>query len=191
MIFEWVNLKEVPQEIVAKFDCGEESFNYFLKEKATDWATNGYAVTYVAVDGDETVEKDYSRIYGYAAINATGLLGKNNGKNKYLSCAEIRMFAVSKFLRGDEAVDSDGIRYSFKIFQSLMQELYYISTSVIGFSAVTLNANNTGLDLYRKFGFICTDEYFMPEEEEKIDIDDCTPLIFSLMGSDALYSLFI
>jgi len=31
-------------------------------KKATDWATNGYAVTYVAVDGDETVEKNYSRI---------------------------------------------------------------------------------------------------------------------------------
>ncbi len=100
------------------------------------------------------------------------------------------MFAVSKSLRGKEAVDADGIRYSYKLFQSLMQELYFISTSVIGFCAVTLNANTTGLGLYKKFGFMHSEEYLLPEEEEKIDIEGCTPLIFSFMSENVLDTLF-
>lgn len=35
-----------------------------------------------------------------------------------------------------------------------------------------------------------TDEYLLPEEEEKIDIEGCVPLIFSLIGEDVLEKLF-
>ena len=191
MVFEWTSLRNVPKEAIDNFDCGELEYNDFLKNNAEMWAANGNAVTYVVVDSYELVCNKIKRIYGFAAVNATGLLGKSDGKNKYLPCAEIRLFAVSKRLRGPEAVDVDGIRYSFKIFQTLMQELYRISTAVIGFSAVTLNANSTGLKLYSKFGFIYTDDYFLPEEEDNLDIKGCTPLIFSLVEKDALYSIFM
>ncbi len=77
------------------------------------------------------------------------------------------------------------------MFQALMQEMYCISTSVIGFCAVTLNANSTGLNLYKKFGFMHSEEYILPEEEDKIDIDGCTPLIFSFIEEDALDRLFL
>ena len=191
MIFEWTSLNNITSDVVSKFDCGEEVFNDFLREQAKTWMSEGYAVTYVAVDKNELENKNVNRIYGYAAINATGLLGKDRDRNKYLSCAEIRMFAVSKSLRGSEAVDSDGVKYSYKLFQSLMQELYYISTSIIGFCAVTLNANATGLGLYKKFGFMHSEEYLLPEEEDKIDIEGCTPLIFSFMDENAMDSLFL
>lgn len=190
MIFEWTSLSNVPSDVVDRFDCGEEVFNDFLKSHAKTWMSEGYAVTYVAVDKNALESGDVHRVYGYAAINATRLLGKDREKNKYLSCAEIRMFAVSKALRGKEAVDLDGIKYSYKLFQSLMQELYYISTSVIGFCAVTLNANTTGLELYKKFGFMHSEEYLLPEEEEKIDIEGCTPLVFSFMGENVFETLF-
>ena len=190
MIFEWTSLSNVPSDVVDKFDCGEEVFNDFLKLQAKNWMAEGYAVTYVAVDKNELESGNIRRIYGYAAVNATGLLGKNREKNKYLSCAEIRMFAVSKALRGKEAVDLDGVRYSYKLFQTFMQELYFISTSILGFCAVTLNANNTGLRLYRKFGFMHSEEYLLPEEEDKIDIEGCTPLIFSFMGENVFDTLF-
>lgn len=190
MIFEWTSLNNVTSDIVDKFDCGEENFNDFLKEQAKTWMSEGYAVTYVAVDKNELEAGNVQRIYGYAAVNSTGLLYKNADKNKYLSCAEIRMFAVARSLRGKEAVDLDGVRYSYKLFQALMQELYFISTTYIGFCAVTLNANDTGLGLYKKFGFIQSDQYIPPVEEEKIDIENCTPLIFSFLDLNALVTLF-
>ncbi|SEL96992.1 hypothetical protein SAMN04487770_12228 [Butyrivibrio sp. ob235] len=190
MIFEFIPIDKTLKTVIQEFDCGTDTYNSFLKENALDWMANGYATTYVAVDSDENADGNISKIYGYASINATGLLGKNLDKKKYLSCAEIRLFAVAKALRGDEAVDIDGVRYSYKVFQALMQELFYIATSTIGFCAVTLNSNDDGLDLYTKFGFVHSEDYLLPEDEEKIDIEDCTPLVFSFLGEDALYKLF-
>ena len=92
-------MNNVTSDIVDKFDCGEETFNDFLKEQAKTWMSEGYAVTYVAVDKNELEAGNVQRIYGYAAVNSTGLLYKNADKNKYLSCAEIRMFAVARSLR--------------------------------------------------------------------------------------------
>lgn len=190
MTFEWISLRSnVPEKVVKEFDCGDYTFNEFLQEKALNWMDNGYASTYVAVDDEEATNGNITRIYAFASINATGLLYRD-GQNKYLSCVEIRMFAVSKMLRGNGVTDIDGIRYSYKIFQSLVQELYAMSTSVIGFCAVTLNANDKGLKLYKEFGFVETDEFLLPEEEEKISIEKCTPLIFSLITEDALSRIF-
>ena len=191
MTLEWTTLNNVPFEIVERFDCGDTVFNDFLKTQAKDWMTKGYAITYVAVDKQELDTQNVQRIYGYAAVNATGLLYTDAEKNKYLSCAEIRMFAVSKMLRGRGAVDADGIKYSYKLFQSFMQELYFMSTSIIGFCAVVLNANKSGINLYKKFGFIRSDKYLPPDEEEKIDIEGCSSLIFSFLDEKALESLFL
>ena len=76
MIFEWTSLNNVTSDIVDKFDCGEETFNVFLKEQAKTWMSEGYAVTYVAVDKNELEAGNVQRIYGYAAVNSTGLLYK-------------------------------------------------------------------------------------------------------------------
>ncbi|QFJ53928.1 hypothetical protein [Pseudobutyrivibrio xylanivorans] len=187
--FEWKSIREVPLEVIKNFDCGDYEFNIFLQEKSFNWMDNGYAATYVAVDSEENAENHITKIYAYASINCTGLLYKAEHA-KYLSCVEIRMFAVSRRLRGDGVTDVDGIRYSYKVFQSLMQELYYMSTNSIGFCAVTLNANDKGLKLYIKFGFVKTDEYILPNEEEKLNIKDCTPLIFSLITEDAITRIF-
>ena len=53
MTFEWTTLNNVPFEVVDRFDCGEATFNDFLKTQAKDWMTKGYAITYVAVDKQE------------------------------------------------------------------------------------------------------------------------------------------
>jgi hypothetical protein len=37
---------------------------------------------------------------------------------------------------------------------------------------------------------VTSDQYIPPDEEEKIDIENCTPLIFSFMNVDALVTLF-
>ena len=42
MIFEWTSLNNVTSDIVDKFDCGEETFNDFLKEQAKTWMSEGY-----------------------------------------------------------------------------------------------------------------------------------------------------
>ncbi len=189
MNFEWKSIREVPEKVIKDFDCGDYTFNEFLYNTAAKWMDNGYATTYVAVDSGENNEGRITKIYAYASINCTGLLYKGE-HSKYLSCVEIRMFAVSRHLRGDGVTDVDGVRYSYKVFQSLMQELYVMSTRTIGFCAVTLNANDKGLKLYTKFGFVKTDEYILPEEEEKINIAECTPLIFSLITEDAITKIF-
>lgn len=50
--------------------------------------------------------------------------------------------------------------------------------------------NNVTSDIVDKFGFIQSDQYIQPDEEEKIDIENCTPLIFSFLDVNALMTLF-
>ena len=51
--FCWVALDQVPYEIIQEFDCGNEEFNNFLKDRAQDWETIGEAVTYLIVTEEE------------------------------------------------------------------------------------------------------------------------------------------
>ncbi len=195
--FEWVNITCVDKAVLQLFDCGEDTFNEFLTDKAIAWQLSGEATTYVFVLDDDKKKFEenpennkISRIFGYAAINATGLLYDDDDSEKesvkYLSCAEIRMFAVDKRLHkhGDPTKE-----YSKWIFTTLLQNLYEMSTSVIGFRAIYLNSNKTGYHLYKSSGFEEIENFRAATEEDKIDIDQCTPLLLPL-NDETMYMIF-
>lgn len=186
MEFDWINIESVDDTVIKEFDCGNHAFNDFLCEKAKAWNAAGESVTYVFADEAEIKEKSVSRIYGFITINAIGLLFNNDGKNEYLSCAEIRLFAIANQLRKRH---DNTISWSDTIFKIALQNLYQMSTSVIGFKAIFLNANHDGLQLYIDNGFDSISEYVIPQNDSKIELDECTPLLL-MITSDTVYKIF-
>lgn len=185
--FCWININQVPQSVINAFDSGNEVFNDFLKETALRWQNNGEAVTYLIVTENERKANCYTRIYGYVSINSMGLLYDTQGENrKYLPCVEIRMFAIAKQLRKRH---DPMIKYSDMIFKLILQNLYELSTKVIGFRAIFLNANKDGFRLYKDNHFEILSDFVSPTDEEKIDISDTTPMLL-FINDTMLYNIF-
>lgn len=180
------NIESVDDTVIKEFDCGNPAFNVFLSEKAKDWNDSGESVTYVFVDADEEKDDSISRIYGFASINALGLLFDNDGRNEYLSCAEIRLFAIARQLRKNH---DKTIEWSNILFKTLLQELYSMSTRTIGFKAIFLNANREGYQLYKDNGFEVISEYVTPQNDSKIESEDCTPLLLKI-NSETVERIF-
>lgn len=186
MEFEWLNIESVEDAVIKEFDCGNHAFNNFLYENAKAWNAAGESVTYVFADSEEVKNHSVKRIYGFASINSLGLLFNNNGQNEYLSCAEIRMFAIAKQLRKHHDVS---VLWSDIIFKTLLQNLYQMSTSVIGFKSIFLNANHDGYQLYKDNGFNAISEFIAPQNDSRIDLLGCTPLIL-MITPDMVYNIF-
>ena len=177
MEFVCVNIRDkmVTQELLDEFESGNSDFDSFLKELAGDWQDKSEAATYVFVNKNDIDTGKINRIYGYFSINATGLMYHNeNGHRLYLSCAEIRMFAIHKSLR--KRHDPTNI-YSEILFRMVLQKLYFMSNHDIGFRAIFLNSNDEGYVLYKNSGFDDVKEFLTPEEEEKLDIEGTKPLL--------------
>ncbi|MBO4580210.1 MAG: hypothetical protein J5715_08665 [Clostridiales bacterium] len=190
MRFSWLNIRDprITDDLLEDFYSGNSVFDDFLKNKAGDWQDYSEAATYVFITSDEEQSEVISRIYGYVSINSTGLLYENSdGEKQYLSCAEIRMFAIHKSLRRKLNPCSN---YSSVLFKMVLQRLYFMSTSVIGFRAIFLNANNEGYRLYVNSGFSEVTDYLAPETEEKLSLEGTTPLLLLINEgtTDLLFS---
>lgn len=187
MELEWTNIHNVSDDVIRNFDSGNDKFNDFLYNTAKSWNDTGESITYVFVDKNEKEENIISRILGFAAINSAGLLFQNTtDEYECLSCAEIRLFAIDKRLRKHH---DQSIFWSDIIFKVLLQNLYQMSTSVIGFKAIFLNSNHDGYQLYTNNGFEPIDKYLTPRSDPKIDIGDCIPLLLTIT-SDTIYNIF-
>ena len=189
MEFTWVNIQDdlITQELLDDFQSGNSVFDDFLKEKARDWQDYSEATTYVFVKSTDKEAGCISRIFGYVSINATGLMYKRADDSKlYLPCAEIRMFAIHKSLRKRHNPDNN---FSEILFKMVLQELYYMSTHVIGFRAIFLNANDEGYQLYVNSGFEEVKGFLTPDEEEKMDLEGMRPLLL-LINDDITDLLF-
>lgn len=187
MEFEWTNVESVEDSVINNFDSGNHAFNDFIYNRAKLWNSAGEAITYVFADAEEISKQTVTRIYGFATINALGLLYDNDGRNEYLPCVEIRLFAIAKQLRKNH---NPSIEWSNIIFKTLLQNLYQMSTSVIGFKAIFLNANHDGYQLYIDNDFTPIKEYVTPEVDEKIKIENCTPLLL-MITDDTIYNMFL
>ena len=186
MDFEWVNIESVDEAVIKKFDCGSHAFNSFLYEEARKWNASGESVTYAFADSEEIEKQAISRIYGFASINAIGLSYENEGRILYLPCAEIRLFAIAKQLRKRH---DQTVNWSDILFKTLLRNLYQMSTTVIGFKAIFLNANHEGYQLYKDNGFEEITEYTVPQKDTEVDINECTPLLL-MITNDVIYNIF-
>lgn len=187
MEFEWVNIESVDDSVVRKFDSGNHAFNNFLYNDAKKWSSCGEAVTYVFADKDEIALSNISRIYGFVAINTMGLLYRETDSNKYLHCCEIRLFAIAEQLKRRYSQDAE---WSDIIFKVLLQNLYEMSTRTIGFKGIFLNANDEGINLYKRNGFQEITSFVEPQEDDKIETEKCTPLLL-IIDDDTLYDIFM
>ena len=184
--FDWIRMDEVPRKLIVDFQCGNVVFDDYLKEEASSYQENCEGVTYVIVTDDELEKHEFTKIHGYVTINATGLLLCDEARNYYLPCAEIKMFAIAKQLRRRHDIT---INYSDLVFKVILQNLYEISTKVIGFRAIFLNSNDEGKHLYCDNGFMEIDSYIAPSEENGINIEGTCPMIL-LINDEMLTNIF-
>ena len=114
------------------------------------------------------------------------MIKNDKEENQYLSCAEIRMFAIHKSLRKKH---DPTVKYSEILFTMVLQNLYCMSNHDIGFRAIFLNANEHGYQLYKDCGFDEASGYLTPDAEDKLNIEGTKPLILFINESitDLLY----
>ena len=96
------------------------------------------------------------------------------------------MFSIAKELRKRH---DPTIKWSEIVFKVLLQNLYNMSTSIVGFRAVFLYANTNGYNLYKECGFQEIDEYLIPETDDKVEVEGCTPLLL-VINDNAIYDMF-
>ena len=185
--FEWTKLDEVSKSVIDSFESGNKDFDDFLKEKAQLWANCGEGVTYVIVRNDQLEKKQITNIYGYVTVSSTGLLYNDQNTNRYLSCAEIRMFAIAKQLRKRHDIT---IQYSDNILKVILQNIYEMSTKCIGFRAICLNSNNEGYNLYKDNGFVEIKDFIAPSEEKGIDIEGTIPMLL-IIDDEMIENVFL
>jgi uncharacterized protein YqkB len=186
-----LNNAQVSQDVLQKFDCGHPDFNDFLVYDAKKCSINGDGVTYILVDEDEYNDKEVSTIFAFATIQSTALQYhdiKNDDKIYSIPGVEIKYFAIARRLHRQIAhLIDDGKYYSTIYFEWLLEELYEMSTRIIGFQMIFLRANEQGQKLYKRKKFIDASKYIIPYEEDDPS-GMCTPMC--LMIKDNYYNIF-
>ena len=189
---EYVELSRanVSSEAISEFESGNKGIDLFFHENAIQWANKGIAVTYILVQKEEQSQNHITKIFAFSTISCSGLLYNSENQNLYMSCAEIKYFAIKKPFRGqtDNGLIS-GERYSKIFFKLFLQEMYFMSTSVIGFSMIFLQANTEGKHLYEDCNFTVLEDFLLPDVDDKIEICECTPMGMQLTD-DNIYDLF-
>lgn len=186
---EYIELDKsgVSEEVIKKFDCGNEDMTEYLQQYAKVDAIGGKGVTYVLV------AQDRKHIYAYVTIKAHSLYYyedaekfhtkemNDNGKVLLaIPAVEIKMFAISRKLKGVRAVLLDPENqqhYSSIFFKWFLEKLYYMSMDTIGFQMVFLRANDEGERLYRNNKFVECDEYLSTYDSKA---EGCTSLAITL-----------
>lgn len=164
-----LNQSNVTDEVIEQFDCGNRDMTEYLHHQAKQDTIEGNGVTYVLV------AEDRKRIYAYATIKTYSLYYYDDAEKYHtkplnadgkillaIPCVEIKMFAISKKLKGQVAyiLDPENKQhYSSIFFKWFLEDLYYMSMNTIGFQMVFLRANEEGEKLYRNNKFVDCDEY--------------------------------
>ena len=181
----------VSQDIIQQFDCGNRDMTEYLYSYADIDAASGRGVTYILVKKADIENKSISRIYAYTTLKAHSLSYYDEGAKYHthdiddngnvllsIPCVEIKMFAIDKALKKQIAFTIDPEHhYSTIFFNMLLEKLYYMSMTVIGFQIIFLRANDEGENLYRKSKFVDCTDYLQTYD---IKADGCKPLFLSL-----------
>ena len=188
--FKFIELDKsnVSETVIRQFDCGNRDMTDYLHSQAKQDAAAGKGVTYVLVTTDR------HRIYAYVTIKAHSLYYADDARKYFtkpmtndgkiflsIPAAEIKMFAISRKLKGQIAYTLDSCRsrhYSTIFFKLFLEELYYMAMNIIGFQMVFLRANDEGERLYRNNGFIECEDYIHTFDEMA---DGCIPLAITLL----------
>lgn len=178
---------EITDEVIRQFDCGNLDMTEYLHDQAEKDAIEGKGVTYVLTTSDK------ERIYAYATIKAHSLYYYDDAKKFHtkapdntgkillaIPSVEIKMFAISKKLKGQAAYTLDPNNhqhYSSIFFKWFLEELYYMSMNTIGFQMIFLRANDEGERLYRNNKFVECDKFLSTYDAKA---EGCTSLAITL-----------
>lgn len=191
--FKYVELSRtnVSQDALSKFNCGHPDFNDFLVNDSLCYAADGKGVTYILVDKEEYERKNISTIFAFATLQTASLQYHdiNQPESIYsIPGIEIKYFAIARCFHKQIAYTIDQDKYYSTIFfEWLLMDLYYMSTSIVGFQAIFLRANNSGEKLYRRKHFVDATDYIIPYEEDD-PLGKCIPMC--LMIQDNIYAIF-
>lgn len=172
--FKIVRIKDITLEQLSKFDCGEEVFNRYLKEKAKTYKD---ATTYIILDRSD------NSVLAYFSLSATGVQ-TNYGKHTHFNmpAIEISMFAIDKKLKRlyyDEEIEKEGYPYYFSdlvLFKAL-QIIEKIS-KYVGARVIILYSVPKAIEFYTRNDFIPFDNYMVPSE--KFFLKGCIPVYISI-----------
>lgn len=191
LIYVELSQAKVNSDVLHSFDCRHIDFNEFLYEDAMQFSADGNGVTYILVDKNEYDNENISIIFAFATVQATSLHYRNEDNENVLysiSCAEIKYFAINRRLQKQIAYDIDDRKYYSTIFfELLLQDLYEMSTTKIGFQAIFLRANKNGYKLYSRKKFMDASNYIIPYTEDD-PTGKCIPMILNIASN--LYSIF-
>lgn len=189
--FVELSTADISQDVLQKFDCAHPDFNDYLKMDAISCSANGKGVTYVLVDKNEYENKSVTTIFAFATLQTSALLYHDTENEKTLRsmpCVEIKYFAIARRFHKQTAYLIDPNKhYSTIFFECLLSELYLMSTTMIGFQALFLRANEMGHSLYVRKKFINASDYIIPFEEDD-PLGKCTPMF--LMIQENMYTMF-
>lgn len=189
---EYIELdkSDISEDVIRKFNCGNQDMSEYLHFQAKKDAAESKCVTYVLVDSTKT------RIYAYATISAYAMYYYEDAEKYHtkpmtddgnvlvtIPSVEIKMFAIDKALKGQVAYIMDSERkrhYSTIFFQWLLEMLYYMSMSVIGFQMIFLRANEEGYRLYSRNGFTEYDQYLDTYDAKS---GNCIPMIATMQNA--------
>ena len=179
----------VSRDVLQTFDCGHPDFNEFLSHDALDYSDNGKGITYILADDTEIKSNKITAIFAFATIQTASLQYIDDEERlRSVPSVEIKYFAIAKSFQKQIAYTIDANKYySTLFFEWFLSDLYQISTTVVGFQAIFLRANENGEKLYRRKKFVDATEYSIPFDDDDA-LGKCTPMC--LIIEENMYSIF-
>lgn len=71
----------------------------------------------------------------------------------------------------------------------MLQDIWLAAIGKISFRSIFLQANEPGKTLYEEFGFVELEGYVAPTVDDKVDVDDCIPMLCDI-SEDFMYMAF-
>ena len=179
----------VSRDVLQTFDCGHPDFNEFLYNDSLDYNDNGKGITYILVDDAEIKSNKITAIFAFATIQTASLQYIDDEERlRSVPSVEIKYFAIAKSFQKQIAYTIDANKYySTLFFEWFLSDLYQISTTVVGFQAIFLRANENGDKLYRRKKFVDATEHSIPFDDDDA-LGKCTPMC--LIIEENMYSIF-
>lgn len=155
---------------VKDFDCGNESINEYLKEKAF---IDADVVTHLVLD-----ENDNSCI-GFFSLSCSGLYMDDSFKLHSYPAVEIKFFAIDKSYHGvKRKIDEEAITYAtIVLFKLIYDIIYEFTENICGASRIILYATPQAVNFYKRAGFKNFSDVFLVDESSYLE--GCIPLIFN------------
>lgn len=163
------------KETIADFNCGNESINNFLTEKAHDYQKQGKGITRLVID-------EYNQnIIGFYTLTASSLLydvDDIKDRIRGFSAVEIKMFAIDLKYQDIQYGREEDYVLSDSILDLVISDIYNMSETTVGVEYITLYAVPNSVEFYKRNRFRALNEFMKPIYNQYTD--GCQPMYLPL-----------